>query len=186
MALAIGHRDRDGIVIIDVIREWRPAFNPGEVIAEAVPVLQAYRITEIVGDYWGGEWVGERLVEDSPRSYVRSPKVKSDLYLEALPAMTLGRVQLLDHPRAAAQIAGLERRTARSGRDSIDRQPGGHDDLANAICGVIVQLAKPDAMTICAGWGVRTGPRCCVSRAARRRWRACAGEFSAAMHRDDD
>jgi hypothetical protein len=118
------------------------------VIAEAVPVLQAYRITEIVGDYWGGEWVGERLVEDSPRSYVRSPKVKSDLYLEALPAMTLGRVQLLDHPRAVAQIAGLERRTARSGRDSIDHQPGGHDDLANAICGVIVQLAKPDAMTI--------------------------------------
>ena len=29
-----------------------------------------------------------------------------------------------------------------------DHQPGGHDDLANAICGVIVQLAKPDAMTI--------------------------------------
>jgi hypothetical protein len=31
----------------------------------------------------------------------------------------------------------LERRTSRSGKDSIDHAPGGHDDLANAVAGVI-------------------------------------------------
>ena len=31
--------------------------------------------------------------------------------------------------------SGLERRTARGGRDSIDHAPGGHDDLANAVAG---------------------------------------------------
>ena len=35
---------------------------------------------------------------------------------------------------------GLERRTARGGRDSIDHTPGGHDDLANAAAGVLVSL----------------------------------------------
>ena len=34
-----------------------------------------------------------------------------------------------------AQLCGLERRTARGGRDSIDHAPGGHDDLANAVAG---------------------------------------------------
>jgi hypothetical protein len=31
---------------------------------------------------------------------------------------------------------GLERRTARGGRDSIDHAPGAHDDLANAVAGL--------------------------------------------------
>jgi hypothetical protein len=34
-----------------------------------------------------------------------------------------------------AQICGLERRTGRSGKDSIDHAPNGHDDLANAVAG---------------------------------------------------
>jgi hypothetical protein len=33
--------------------------------------------------------------------------------------------------------SGLERRTARGGRDSIDHAPGGHDDLANAVAGAV-------------------------------------------------
>jgi hypothetical protein len=39
-----------------------------------------------------------------------------------------------------AQLIGLERRTARGGRDSIDHPPGGHDDVANAAAGALVQL----------------------------------------------
>ena len=35
------------------------------------------------------------------------------------------------------QLIGLERRTARGGRDSIDHAPGAHDDLANAVAGCI-------------------------------------------------
>ena len=46
-----------------------------------------------------------------------------------------GRVDLLDNERLVAQICGLERRTARGGRDSVDHGPGGHDDLANAALG---------------------------------------------------
>jgi hypothetical protein len=33
-------------------------------------------------------------------------------------------------------LCGLERRTARSGKDSIDHGPGGHDDVANVVAGL--------------------------------------------------
>jgi hypothetical protein len=36
----------------------------------------------------------------------------------------------VDHPRLIAQLCGLERRTARSGKDSIDHAPGADDDIA--------------------------------------------------------
>jgi hypothetical protein len=51
-------------------------------------------------------------------------------------------VKLLDNDRLLAQLTRLERRTARSGKDSIDHAPGAHDDLANAAAGVLV-LAQP-------------------------------------------
>ncbi len=40
-----------------------------------------------------------------------------------------------------AQLCGLERRTSRGGRDSIDHGPGGHDDLSNAVAGALVRAA---------------------------------------------
>jgi hypothetical protein len=55
--------------------------------------------------------------------------------------LNAGRIELLEHPRLAAQLASLERRTARGGRDSIDHSPGAHDDIANAVAGVTVALA---------------------------------------------
>ncbi len=51
-----------------------------------------------------------------------------------------GRVELLATPRLEVQLCALERRTARGGRDSIDHPPGGHDDVANAVAGVLVDL----------------------------------------------
>ena len=55
--------------------------------------------------------------------------------------MNSGEVDLLDDPRLVAQLVGLERRTSRGGRDSIDHAPGSHDDLANAVAGVLVQVS---------------------------------------------
>jgi hypothetical protein len=51
-----------------------------------------------------------------------------------------------------AELAALERRTARGGRDSIDHAPGGHDDLTNAACGALV-LASTKV-----SWLDRCGP----------------------------
>src|SRR5437868_12238462 len=51
-------------------------------------------------------------------------------------------VDLLEDARLLAQIVGIERRTARGGRDSIDHAPGAHDDVANAAAGAIAALAS--------------------------------------------
>jgi hypothetical protein len=80
-----------------------------------------------------------------PRAWIAyEPAVqpKSDLYRELLPAINSRRVDLLDDARLFAQIVGLERRTARGGRDSIDHAPGAHDDVANAAAGVAAALAS--------------------------------------------
>jgi hypothetical protein len=47
---------------------------------------------------------------------------------------------LLDHARLGAQLVALERKTARSGKDSVDHTPGAKDDVANAAAGVLVGL----------------------------------------------
>ena len=55
--------------------------------------------------------------------------------------LTSGRAELLDHERTTRQLLALERRTTRAGRDLIDHPPGGHDDLANAVCGSLTLAA---------------------------------------------
>ena len=72
-----------------------------------------------------------------------SERTKSDIYREFLPLLNSGNVELLDLPRLASQLAGLERKTARGGRDSIDHAPGGHDDVINAAAGALVLAGAP-------------------------------------------
>jgi hypothetical protein len=66
-----------------------------------------------------------------------SDKTKSELYQAVLPILNSGAAELLDLPRMISQFVGLERRTARGGRDSVDHAPGGHDDLANCVAGAL-------------------------------------------------
>jgi hypothetical protein len=138
MTLAIGHAEGDR-VIIDAIRERRPPFSPSDVAAEFAETVATYRISSVSGDRYGGEWPAERFREHGV-DYRPAEHPKSDLYRELLPVLNAGRIELLDHPRLMAQLLGLERRTARGGRDSIDHAPGAHDDIANAVAGVAALL----------------------------------------------
>jgi hypothetical protein len=54
-----------------------------------------------------------------------------------------GGVELLDgSDRLVNQLCGLTRRISRSGKDSIDHEIGGHDDLANAAMGAILAASE--------------------------------------------
>ena len=68
--------------------------------------------------------------------YEPSANPKSQLYTDLLPLVNSLRIELLHDAKLINQLCGLERRTARGGRDSIDHAPGGHDDIANAVAGV--------------------------------------------------
>jgi len=134
MTLAVGHRE-DDVVVLDALRERKPALSPEDGVSEFAELLKSYRVTSISGDRYAGEWPKERF-RDHGISYEPAQKPKSDLYRDLLPAINSRKIYLLDHPRLLTQLVGLERRTARGGRDSIDHAPGAHDDLANAVAGL--------------------------------------------------
>ena len=62
--------------------------------------------------------------------------------------MNSGRVELPESKELLKQFTGLERRTTRSGKDSIDHGPGGHDDLANSVAGAIVATTGPQGTSV--------------------------------------
>jgi hypothetical protein len=64
------------------------------------------------------------------------------------------RAELLDNARLVSQVAGLERHASRSGSESIDHAPGGHDDLANAAAGALVRCASGGVSSRLAGGGI--------------------------------
>ncbi|MGA8697011.1 MAG: hypothetical protein WB689_24875 [Xanthobacteraceae bacterium] len=137
MTLAVAHKSSDGKAVLDLVREVRPKFNPESVTAEFCAILQSYRITKVVGDRYAGEWPRERFHVHG-KIYQISAKVKSDIYQALLPILNSNNAELFELPRMFSQFLGLERRTARGGRDSIDHSPGGHDDIANAVGGALV------------------------------------------------
>lgn len=139
MTLAIGHLGAGNLAVLDAVREVRPPFDPEQTVAEMAALLRRYGIDRVTGDRYGGEWPRQRFREHGI-SYEPSARPKSDIYIDLLPLLNARRVELLDNPRLSAQLVGLERRTARSGKDSVDHAPGGHDDLVNAAAGVLVGL----------------------------------------------
>jgi hypothetical protein len=137
--LLIAHREND-IAVLDAVREVRPPFSPEDTVAEFAMLVKRYGIYTVTGDRYGGEFCREPFRKHGI-NYELSQKSKSDLYRDALPLLNSCKVDLLDLPRLQAQLCGLERRVARGGRDSIDHPPGQHDDVANAVAGVLVSCA---------------------------------------------
>ena len=136
MTLAIAHHD-DGVAVLDCVREVRAPFQPEAVVEDFCATLAAYGVARVTGDRYAGEWPREQFKKRNV-DYVPSERVKSDIYRDMLPILNSRRCQLLDNRRLISQLHGLERRTARGGKDSIDHCPGAHDDVANAVAGAIV------------------------------------------------
>jgi hypothetical protein len=134
MTCAVAHTEGNGVVL-DALREVKPPFSPEVTVSEFCALLKTYDVYSISGDRYAGEWPREQFRKWNV-NYETCDKSKSELYVELLPLLNSKRVDLLDHPRLLNQLLGLERRTARSGRDSIDHPPGQHDDVANAVAGV--------------------------------------------------
>ena len=76
--------------------------------------------------------------------YIPADRTKSELYLACEPLFSRGQVELLDDRKLFHELRNLERRTRRGGRDLVDHPPRAHDDIANAACGVIANLASSD------------------------------------------
>ena len=95
--------------------------------------------------------LGIGLSRHSPKISIRlepSRGPKSDLFYDNLPPPNATRCSLLDNQRLISQLCGLERRTSRSGRDSIDHGVHGHDDVANAVAGALLLVGTRQPMKV--------------------------------------
>ena len=137
ITIAVSHLDGE-IAVLDAVREVKPPFSPESVVTDFAALLKQYDVSTVTADKYAGDWPKERFSVHGI-SLTASDKSKSDIYREVLPKLNSKKVELLDLPRLASQLVGLERRTGRGGgKDSIDHAPGGHDDVANAACGALL------------------------------------------------
>lgn len=138
--LAIGHLEDDKrSVIVDAVHARRGV--PAEAVAEYAEVLKSYNVRKVVGDRYSGSWCGDEFARHGIE-YEVAALPKSGLYLDLLPALNSGRVEIPPDDKLVNQIIGLERRTSRGGKDSIDHPPGSHDDRANVVAGLVSTASK--------------------------------------------
>jgi hypothetical protein len=136
MTLSIAHWD-GARAVTDVCREWPAPFSPDAVVVEMCDVLDPYRVRQVTGDHYGGEWPAERFRAHGV-TYRQSELVKSEIYLEWLAMLNSGTVLLLDIPALKFQLGLLDRTPRKGGKDIVDHPSGGYDDVANAACGATV------------------------------------------------
>jgi hypothetical protein len=139
-ALCIGHRE-DERFIADVVRAVPAPFDPSTVVREFAALAKDYRVTRLRGDNYSAEWVSSAF-KDAGLRYEPSDRPKSALYLESLPLWTRSQINIPDHSRLLRELRLLERRTHRSGKDTVDHGSSGCDDAANAVCGCAVFAAR--------------------------------------------
>jgi hypothetical protein len=133
--LAIAHSE-ENIAVLDVVREIIPPFSPEATVKEYCDLLKSYGICEVHGDRYAANWSSEQFLKNAI-NYRPSERSKSEIYLSFLPMVMSGQIELLDHKKLLNQFTDLERRTRTGGRDSVDHSPGAHDDIANAVAGVM-------------------------------------------------
>lgn len=142
--LAIAHEE-DNIPTLDMIVEYKPPFSPTAVVKDFAALLKQYRITSVTGDRYSGDIIRE-MFRNNGIAYNVAELNRSQLYLELLPLINSGNCSLLDNKTLVSQLCALERRTTSVGKDMIDHCRGSHDDVANAVAGVMALLTKKPAI----------------------------------------
>lgn len=140
MTLSICHKENSGKIVQDCIRMKKPPFNPQECVKEFADVIKDYGLSKVTGDRYSGEWCSSSF-KDKGITYENSGLDKSSIYLEFLPLVMQGRVELLDYKQQAIELRQLERRIGK-GKDTVDHPKGLHDDAANSCAGACVNAAK--------------------------------------------
>jgi hypothetical protein len=170
-SLAITHQDKD-LLVVDLVRGTAGKFDPQLVTEEYARLLKEYGIRKVVGDAYGAEWTAGAWSKCDIR-YVRSELPKGQIYLECVPLFARGVVRLPDHARLLRELRLLERRTHRSGRDTVDHPRGAHDDHANAACGALQLLTTKGSYDSSMSWvgGPSEAEANAAERAAVSLWR---------------
>jgi hypothetical protein len=159
---AVGHVEGQ-LLIVDAIYEKRAPFDSDVALDEVSEFAKNYRINTVSGDAYGADLIVagfkrrgiiyKHLKMDGDDAGAKLSR--SQIYLNSIGLFTAGRPRLPEHPRLVYQLVSLERRASRSGHDTVDHPRNGADDIANAVCGVLVALAGQRSVSARwrAAWG---------------------------------
>lgn len=140
MTLGIAHRQGD-LAVLDLVREVRPPFSPDAAVEQFAATLKSYRLHSVTGDRYAAGWPPESFQKHGI-AYIPSDKTKTEIYANLLPLLNAGRAELLDLKPLSTQLSGLERRSLRGGRETIDHAQNMHDDVINAAAGALVMAGS--------------------------------------------
>jgi len=153
--------DRD-VVVIDYLRQSKPPFNPHEIIAGIAGILKDWGVQQVTGDAYAGNFIPSAFARHGI-AYQPAKLSASELYIAALPAFTSGSLSLLDQADVVTQLVNLRRKIGSAGKETVLHMRGQHDDLANALCGLI-HICTPAVFNVVdvanvSGVGVVSQPR---------------------------
>jgi len=144
MTLAIGHHDYERKkIIVDLPRAWDAPFDPHQVTQEIAEICKRYRLHCVTGDRYSAEWVSEAFAKHGI-TYLKSELSKSKLCLEFEAILNTQQVEFPKNEKLIDELLSLERRTGRSGRESIDHPPAPVLLTIEATClGGVLVIKKP-------------------------------------------
>src|SRR5262249_5076788 len=154
LALAIGRHspEKRGHGILDCVRERGTPLNSEKGGAACGEGLRHYGIRGVAGDMYAKGWPTQAFARRGIE-YREVNQSASDLYAHCIHVFTAGRAELPDIPRLVDQFVALRRKVGQGGRETIQHLRNAHDDVANAVAGLIWKLTP-----VYAGAGGITSP----------------------------
>jgi len=131
----------------DFLQGWKKphggTINLEGIVAEIADTMHAHNIAAIYADRYAADWVVQSFARHGI-TVIHAPE-RSIAYLELYPLLAQGRLDLLDHPIQARELALLERRQKPGGKISISHPSAGghkHDDHANALALAVLMATQ--------------------------------------------
>jgi hypothetical protein len=104
-------------------------------------LLRQYGVSRVYGDRVAGGY----NIDEWRRcgvAYEICERTTSENYIGALSLFLCGRVRLIDVAKLRSQLVGLERHVSTIGHETVRHQANAHDDIATAICGLLMQASE--------------------------------------------
>jgi len=134
-------------IVQDFLQGWKKprggTINLEGIVAEIADTMHAHSIAAVYADHYAADWVVQSFARRGI-AVVHAPE-RSIAYLELYPLLAQGRLDLLDHPVQARELALLERRQKPGGKVSISHPSAGahkHDDHANALALAVLMATQ--------------------------------------------
>lgn len=145
-ALAIGHREPTGRVVVDYIEQTRPPFDVVEVTKKYAEIVRRFGCWFVTADNFASEFLTAAWREHGRLKVEKTSLSASDLYLSFQQRLKSGLVELPMDETLKLQLQQLRVVREPAGRVRVDHPGYGntHDDLANATAGCVHFVATTD------------------------------------------